>query len=126
MIRRPPRSTRTDTRLPYTTLFRSLTPGSNNFAVAGALTADGRAIVANDMHLGLRAPNIWFRARLRYPDLRAPAGQVDVSGFTLPGVPAVIVGSKTHVAWGFTNASGDWLVWFREMGRASVRERGGS
>lgn len=90
-----------------------LTPGSNNFAVAGALTADGRAIVANDMHLGLRAPNIWFRARLRYPDPRAPAGHVDVSGFTLPGVPAVIVGSNTHVAWGFTNAYGDWLDWYR-------------
>ena len=40
--------------------------GSNNFAVSGALTEDGRAIVANDMHLTLRAPNIWFRARLRY------------------------------------------------------------
>jgi len=90
-----------------------LLPGSNNFAVAGALTADGRAIVANDMHLGLRAPNIWFRARLRYPDRRAPTGQVDVSGFTLPGVPAVIVGSNSHIAWGFTNAYGDWLDWYR-------------
>jgi penicillin amidase len=78
-------------------------PGSNNFAVAGALTADGRAIVADDMHLGLRAPNIWFRARLRYPDADAGGGQVDVSGFTLPGLPAVIVGSNGHVAWGFTN-----------------------
>src|SRR5690606_7694555 len=67
------------------------TPGSNNFAVAGALTADGRAIVANDMHLGLRAPNVWFRARLRYPDAGAPGGRVDVSGFTLPGLPAVVV-----------------------------------
>src|SRR5699024_2945830 len=67
------------------------TPGSNNFAVAGALTADGRAIVANDMHLGLRAPNVWFRARLRYPEAGAPGGRVDVSGFTLPGLPALIV-----------------------------------
>ena len=79
-------------------------PGSNNFAVSGRLTADGRAIVADDMHLGLRAPNIWFRARLRYRHPEAPAGQVDVSGFTLPGLPAVIVGSNGHVAWGFTNA----------------------
>jgi len=78
--------------------------GSNNFAVGGALTADGRAILADDMHLGLRAPNIWFRARLRYPDARAPGGHVDVSGFTLPGIPAVIVGSNGHVAWGFTNS----------------------
>jgi penicillin amidase len=78
--------------------------GSNNFAVAGALTADGRAIVADDMHLGLRAPNIWFRARLRYADPQATNGKVDVSGFTLPGLPAVIVGSNGHVAWGFTNS----------------------
>lgn len=78
--------------------------GSNNFAVAGALTADGRAIVADDMHLGLRAPNLWFRVRLRYPDPQAPGGKVDVSGFSLPGLPAIVVGSNGHVAWGFTNS----------------------
>ncbi|MET0654022.1 MAG: penicillin acylase family protein [Pseudoxanthomonas sp.] len=87
------------------------TPGSNNWAVAGALTADGRAIVADDMHLGLRAPNIWFRARLRYPDSHAAAGKVDVSGFTLPGMPVVVVGSNGHIAWGFTNSYGDWADW---------------
>lgn len=90
-----------------------IVPGSNNFAVAGQLTADGRAIVADDMHLGLRAPNIWFRARLRYPDQRAPGGKVDVTGFTLPGLPAVVVGSNTHVAWAFTNGyidSADWRI----------------
>src|SRR5690606_27161456 len=86
-------------------------PGSNNWAVSGALTADRRAIVADDMHLGLRAPNIWFRARLRYPDARAPGGKVDISGFTLPGMPAVIVGSNTRIAWGFTNSYGDWADW---------------
>lgn len=77
---------------------------SNNFAVAGALTADGRAIVADDMHLGLRAPSLWFRVRLRYPDALATGGKVDVSGFSLPGLPAVVVGSNGHVAWGFTNS----------------------
>lgn len=88
------------------------TPGSNNWAVAGALTADGRAIVADDMHLGLRAPNIWFRVRLRYPDPRAPGGRVDVSGFSLPGLPAIIVGSNGHVAWGFTNSYADTADWY--------------
>ncbi len=78
--------------------------GSNNFAVAGALTVDGRAIVADDMHLGLRAPNLWFRVRLRYADAQAPGGRVDVSGFSLPGLPAIVVGSNGHVAWGFTNS----------------------
>ncbi|GGK06995.1 penicillin acylase family protein [Luteimonas terricola] len=88
-------------------------PGSNNFAVSGRLTADGRAIVADDMHLALRAPNIWFRARLRWPDADAPGGRVDVSGFTLPGLPAVVVGSNGHVAWGFTNSYADTLDWSR-------------
>ena len=89
--------------------------GSNNFAISGAHTADGRAILADDMHLGLRAPNIWFRARLRYADARAPGGKVDVSGFTLPGVPGVIVGSNGHVAWGFTNSYVDSADWLRVM-----------
>lgn len=88
-----------------------IVPGSNNFAVGGALTDDGRAIVANDMHLGLRAPNIWFRARLRYADPRAPGGKVDVTGVTLPGLPLVVVGSNTHVAWAFTNSYVDTADW---------------
>ena len=98
-------------------------PGSNNFAVAGALTADGRAIVANDMHLGLRAPNIWFRARLRYNDASAPGGKVDISGFTLPGIPAVVVGSNGHVAWGFTNSYGDWLDFYQVQWTNSAHTR---
>ncbi|MBS7456361.1 penicillin acylase family protein [Coralloluteibacterium stylophorae] len=96
------------------------TIGSNNFAVSGALTADGRAIVADDMHLGLRAPNIWFRVRLRYRDPRAPQGEVDVTGVSLPGVPGVIVGSNRHVAWGFTNSYGDWADWIALPDGAAV------
>lgn len=83
--------------------------GSNNFAVAGSLTANGAALVANDMHLGLRVPNIWFRARLRFP--AADGTPVDVQGVTLPGVPGVVVGSNGHIAWAFTNSYGDWLDW---------------
>ncbi|MBZ5589170.1 MAG: penicillin acylase family protein [Acidobacteriia bacterium] len=87
-------------------------PGSNNFAVGGTLTGGG-AIVADDMHLGLRVPNIWFRARLRYPDDRAPGGTIDLNGITLPGLPELIAGSNGHIAWGFTNSYGDWLDWVR-------------
>ncbi|OBU50895.1 penicillin acylase family protein [Stenotrophomonas maltophilia] len=94
--------------------------GSNNFAVAGALTADGRAIVADDMHLGLRAPGLWFRVRLRYPDPQAAGGQVDISGFSLPGLPAVIVGSNGHVAWGFTNSYIDTADFRNEPATAPV------
>lgn len=88
-------------------------PGSNNFAVAGNATADGRAILANDMHLTLRAPNIWFRARLRYADAGAPAGRVDITGFSLPGMPGIVVGSNGHIAWGFTDSYVDTADWMR-------------
>jgi len=88
-------------------------PGSNNFAVAGHLTGHGAAMLANDMHLGLRVPNIWFRTRLRYPDAGAPNGKRDVNGVGLPGTPAIIAGSNGQVAWGFTNSYGDWADWVR-------------
>jgi penicillin amidase len=88
-------------------------PGSNSFAVAGNLTESGVAMLANDMHLSLRVPNIWFRARLRYADPTAPNGQRDVNGVTLPGTPALIAGSNGQVAWGFTNSYGDWQDWVR-------------
>ncbi|WP_108471091.1 penicillin acylase family protein [Rhodanobacter thiooxydans] len=90
-------------------------PGSNNFAVAGALTGSGAAMLANDMHLGLRVPNIWFRTRLRYPDPTAPGGQRDVNGVSLPGTPAIVVGSNGQIAWGFTNSYGDWQDWVRVL-----------
>ncbi|WP_437688565.1 penicillin acylase family protein [Sorangium sp. So ce176] len=74
--------------------------GSNGWAVAGARTRDGRAIVANDMHLELGVPNIWYRAELRY-------GDSELAGVVLPGVPVVIAGTNGHVAWGMTNLMGD-------------------
>jgi penicillin amidase len=88
-------------------------PGSNSFAVSGALTATHAALVANDMHLDLRVPNIWFRARLLYPNPRRHGETVDLIGVTLPGVPALVAGSNRHVAWGFTNSYGDWMDWVR-------------
>jgi penicillin G amidase len=80
-------------------------PGSNNWAVAGSRTADGHALLANDMHLGLRIPNTWYRASLAWPE---DGKERRVTGVTLPGTPSVVVGSNGHVAWGFTNSEGDW------------------
>ena len=79
--------------------------GSNNFAVAAAHGAQGRAIVADDMHLGLRSPGTWFKARMKWKDA---AGSHDIAGVTLPGAPLVVVGSNGRVAWGFTNTTSDW------------------
>jgi len=85
------------------------TLGSNNWAVSGSLTEDGGALVANDMHLTIRVPNIWYRAALEWPPDGDPtAARQQVIGVTLPGLPVMVVGSNTHVAWGFTNAQADW------------------
>ncbi|MGB1262643.1 MAG: penicillin acylase family protein [Cognaticolwellia sp.] len=81
-------------------------PGSNNWAVAGNISTTGSAIVANDMHLGIRVPNTWFRASFEYKT--AQQGRVKVTGATLPGTPNIIIGSNGHIAWGFTNSYGDW------------------
>ena len=72
-------------------------PGSNSFALVGTRTAGGGALVANDPHLRLAVPNIWYRASLVLPDQTA-------TGVTLPGVPALVLGSNGRVAWGFTNS----------------------
>lgn len=82
--------------------------GSNNWAVAGTHTASGAALLADDMHLGLAVPNVWYRARLQVAKAGDEAA-VDVTGVTLPGVPLIVVGSNGHVAWGFTNSQGDWI-----------------
>ncbi len=73
-----------------------LRPGSNNWVVSGAHTVTGKPMLSNDMHLDLRMPNTWYEAHLT-------AGDYDVVGVTLPGVPYVIVGHNQRVAWGFTN-----------------------
>ncbi|QWT20530.1 penicillin acylase family protein [Bacillus sp. NP157] len=88
-------------------------PGSNSFAVGGGLTENGAALVADDMHLGLRVPDIWFRARIRFPDATAPGGMRDLNGVTLPGTPALVAGSNGQVAWAFTNSYGDWSDFVR-------------
>jgi penicillin amidase len=86
--------------------FDGVAVGSNNWAVGGPATADGKAIIANDMHLGLRMPNVWYRARMI---VKGDAdANVDLTGLTLPGVPVLVAGSNGDVAWGYTNSYGDW------------------
>lgn len=84
------------------------TIGSNNWAVSGAHSATGAAIVANDMHLRLAVPTIWYRATYVLPDERTPGATRTWSGVTMPGGQPLAVGSNGDVAWGFTNSAGDW------------------
>ena len=94
-----------------TTAFRSpncidCRAGSNNWAVSGAHTVSGAPLVSNDMHLQLSVPAIWYEAVLHTTSTRS-LPPVDVEGFTLPGMPWVVVGRNEHVAWSFTNLGAD-------------------
>ncbi|MBL4941650.1 MAG: penicillin acylase family protein [Colwellia sp.] len=80
-------------------------PGSNSWAISGNISSTGSAIIANDMHLGIRVPNTWFRARFEYPE---GDRQVHITGATLPGTPNMVIGSNGDIAWGFTNSYGDY------------------
>jgi penicillin amidase len=88
-------------------------PGSNSWAISGDLTTTGSAMIANDMHLGIRVPNTWFRASFEYPktgvnDNKEVEHSVKVTGATLPGTPNMVIGSNGRIAWGFTNSYGDY------------------
>ncbi len=76
--------------------------GSNAWAVAGAKTKDGRAILANDMHLDISVPTLWFRCRLKYENH-------EVAGVSLPGAPLIISGASRYLAWGMTALGADVL-----------------
>jgi penicillin amidase len=91
-----------ETVLAQTVRQSDLMAGSNAWAVSGKLTKDGRAILANDMHLGISVPNVWYRVELNYGDEHA-------AGLVLPGTPLLVAGSNRHIAWGATNLTGDFL-----------------
>jgi penicillin G amidase len=76
--------------------------GSNNWVVSGEHTATGKPLLANDMHLELTLPPIWYEVHLTAPGW-------NVKGFALPGAPMVVVGHNDRIAWGFTNNGADVL-----------------
>ncbi len=74
--------------------------GSNNWVLAGSHSSTGKPLLANDPHLKLSAPALWYFARLKAPG-------IEVAGATLPGLPSVVLGQNQHIAWGFTNTDPD-------------------
>ncbi|MEN8116616.1 MAG: penicillin acylase family protein [Bacteroidota bacterium] len=82
--------------------------GSNNWAVAGEKSKTGMPLMANDMHLGLFAPGIWYQMHI------VVEGKLNVTGVALPGQPAVIAGHNEHIAWGMTNVMVDDLDFYAE------------
>ena len=93
---------------PWFDYFEEADIGSNNWAVSAQHTKNERALLANDMHLGLNLPAIWYRAQIQYPH---DGEDITVVGVSLPGAPGIIVGSNLHAAWGFTNANVDNVDW---------------
>lgn len=84
--------------------------GSNNWAVTGALTTTGAAMLSDDMHLAMAVPVIWYKAQLNYVHNNV---KTQVTGVSLPGAPAIVVGTNNHIAWGFTNGyidTADWVA----------------
>ena len=74
--------------------------GSNNWVVDGTHTASGKPLLANDTHLDLFMPSIWYMVHLTAPGW-------NVKGFALPGAPLVLIGHNDRIAWGFTNSGAD-------------------
>jgi penicillin amidase len=74
--------------------------GSNNWVLSGSHTATGKPLLANDMHLQMSIPAIWYENHL-------VGGELNLSGVSLPGVLGIIAGHNQHVAWGFTNGFPD-------------------
>ncbi|MBK6930403.1 MAG: penicillin acylase family protein [Saprospirales bacterium] len=80
--------------------------GSNNWAVSGQHTQSGYPILANDTHLPLRLPHVWFQQQLCTPNLNC-------YGVVVPGVPGVAIGFNADISWAFTNVSQDVADWYR-------------
>jgi len=80
--------------------------GSNNWALSGSKTASGFPILANDPHLDLSLPSIWYQIQLHAPGLNA-------YGVSLPGAPGIIIGFNQRIAWGVTNVAADVLDFYQ-------------
>ncbi|HKW74734.1 MAG TPA: penicillin acylase family protein [Terriglobales bacterium] len=78
----------------------SCLPGSNDWVVSGAYTVSGKPLLSNDMHLPHHEPGVWYEVHLH-------SGDFNVEGFSLPGLPLVVVGHNQRIAWGFTNLNPD-------------------
>ena len=74
--------------------------GSNDWVIDGTKSATGAPLLANDPHLGINMPSIWYEVALR-------GGGMDVIGYSFPGVPGVVIGHNNRIAWGVTNVGAD-------------------
>lgn len=90
--------------------------GSNNWAISGSKTASGYPILANDPHLNMSAPSIWYQIQLHSPG-------VNTVGASFPGVPFVIIGFNEKIAWGETNVDADVLDYYALQTRKAANDK---
>lgn len=81
--------------------------GSNSWVISGEKSQNGKALLANDPHLELRLPSVWIELQLKCPVL-------NVSGFSIPGTPGIVIGRNDSIAWGLTNGMVDDSDYFIE------------
>ncbi len=89
--------------------------GSNNWAVSGAKSASGFPLLANDPHLDITLPSIWYQIQVATPDMNA-------CGVSIPGSPGIIIGFNKDVAWGVTNVGADVLDWYNIKFRDATKQ----
>lgn len=80
--------------------------GSNNWVVSGSLTNTGKPLLANDPHLGIQMPSIWYQVGLHCQPKNNTC-PYEVSGFSFAGVPGIVIGHNDRIAWGVTNVAPD-------------------
>ncbi|MEY9212331.1 penicillin acylase family protein [Thermobifida halotolerans] len=100
-----------DLHAPLDAIPRTLGPasselGSNSWVLSGEHTASGLPLLANDPHLGAVMPSIWYQMGLHCSSVDSSC-PFDVTGFTFPGLPGVVIGANDTIAWGFTNLGPD-------------------
>ncbi|MET4081419.1 penicillin amidase [Pedobacter sp. UYP30] len=90
--------------------------GSNNWALSGSKTASGYPILANDPHLDLTLPSIWYQIQLSAPG-------INTYGVSLPGAPGIVIGFNKDIAWGVTNVAADVLDFYQTKFKDSTHQQ---
>jgi penicillin amidase len=87
--------------------------GSNSTVISGDRTTTGAPLLANDPHLGIQMPSIWYEVGLHCVPVTSECG-LNVVGSSIPGIPGVLIGHNDRIAWGLTFLTGDHEDYFVE------------
>lgn len=99
--------------IPMSWITTGVVPGSNSWVISGERTTTGAPLLANDPHLGIQLPSIWYEVGLHCEPISEEC-RYNSTGFSFAGAPGVIIGHNNDIAWGFTNVGPDVLDLFIE------------